>query len=157
LNVDVPDAGVSVANGQRVFVGGWAVAPGASNSGISSVDLFLDSPQGTTNQIGSAKLGIDRPDVVTAFGHPEWRASGYNFDWVPRNLAAGPHTIYVVAHSTGGQAMTQAVQISGCGCGFVGSVTNPGVRKLGNDAWELDTGGPGVFIERPFDNIPGGN
>jgi hypothetical protein len=122
-----------------------------------AVDVFLDSPQGDGNQIGRARLGIERQDVASTFGRPEWRSSGYNFDWIPRNVSQGPHTIYIVARAATGQTTTEMVQITSCGCGFVGSVTNPGVMRLGTLGYELDTGGPGVFIERPFDSVPGNN
>ena len=151
LDVDAPDAGINIANGQRVVVGGWAVAP---SSGVSSVDVYLDGSGGMP--LGSARLGINRQDVAVRFSQPAWASSGYTFDWVPSNLSQGSHTLTIVARASSGQVATQSVEVSACGCGLQGSVTNPIVTGLGPLGWELDTGGPGVWMERP-DSGPGMN
>jgi hypothetical protein len=154
LDVDAPTIGASIANGQGFFVGGWAIASGAS---ITSVEVYLDSSQGTGTPIGFARLGGARPDVASALGQPAAATSGYNFNWIPRSVSAGPHMITVLARASNGQSATQQVQVTSCGCsGFVGSVTNPGVQKIGLDGYELDTGGPGTFFERPSESAPGG-
>ncbi len=149
LDVDSPETGVSITNGQRVFVGGWAVAPDGPGVGIRSVDVFLDTPQGATAYLGSARLGIVRQDVASVLGNPQWVNSGYNFDWTPRSVPQGPHTLYIVAHSRSGQSITQTVPITSCGCGFVPTLTSPGVRGLGPMGFEVDYGGPGLWVERP--------
>jgi hypothetical protein len=157
LYIDSPAAGVSSANGQRLFVGGWAGAPGGTDSGIQSVDVFLDgAPDAGGTLLGTATLGIARPDVATVTRNTNWGKSGFNFDWTPRLIPEGSHTLYIVAHSTSGATATQQVAISACGCGsnFQGSVTNPGVRRIGTIGWELDTGGPGVLIQRELSPWP---
>ncbi len=149
LDVDAPTAGVNVMDGQPLLIGGWAHMPGGA---ISSVDVYLDAEGG--NPVGTARLGIVRRDVAAVLGRPEALTSGYNVDWIPRNLSQGSHTLYVVARSTTGQTITQAVPISACGCGLRGSITNPVVVSVGPYGYELDTGGPGVWLERPNDMPP---
>jgi len=130
-------------------VGGWAGVPGGR---LSSVEVYLDSasPNGS---LGTARLGIARSDVATATGHPEWAYSGFNFDWNPHNVTAGPHTLYVVARTASGASNTQTVQVTGCGCGSnaLGSPSNPITSRIGTIGWEIDTGGPGVLIQREWD------
>jgi hypothetical protein len=150
LMIDSPNPGITVANGQRVFIGGWAGASGAATSGVTSVEVFLDGGPGSGTSLGTARLGTSRPDVASVTRHPEWSNSGFNFDWTPRFVSEGQHTLYVVARSSGGDTATQTVQINGCGCGwnFQGTITNPAVRRIGTIGWELDTGGPGILIQR---------
>jgi len=145
LDVDAPSAGANVANGQRIVVGGWAVA---AVGGLSSVDIFMDGASSGL-PLGSARLGINRQDVASRFSQPGWAGSGYTFDWVPQNLASGQHTLTIVARFTNGETASQIVPVNACGCGLQGSVTNPIVTSLGPLGWELDTGGPGVWMERP--------
>ncbi len=150
LNVDAPSGAIVVTNGQRVLVGGWALAAGTSGTGITGVDVYLDGAPGTGAFLGSAVLGISRPDVASALGRPEARSSGYNFDWMPRNVSQGAHTLHVVARSSSGDSATQSVQVSGCGCGvnFQPTYAQPYVQRFGPNAWVIDTGGPSVRIER---------
>jgi hypothetical protein len=156
LNIDSPTAGIPTANGQRVFVGGWAGVPGSQDSGIRSVDIYLDGGPSTGTLLGSATLGISRPDVASVTRNAGWEKSGFNFDWTPRFVTEGTHTLSIVAHAANGATATQEVPISACGCGssFQGSVTNPGVRRIGTIGWELDTGGPGILIQRELPPWP---
>src|SRR4051794_31922285 len=142
LDVDAPGVGAQVMDGRVLLIGGWAVAPGGS---ITSIDVYLDNP-GTGMPLGSASLGIPRPDVAASLGRPDAGRSGYNFDWMPRSVPQGEHTLTIVARSSTGQMATQTVPISACGCGLHGSITNPIVVDRGSYGWELDTGGPGVWI-----------
>jgi hypothetical protein len=148
LDVDAPGTGAQIMEGRMMLVGGWVVAPGDA---VMSVDVYLDSPQGMP--LGTARLGIARPDVAAALGRPDANRSGYNFDWMPRNVAQGDHTLYIVARTASGQSATQAVPVNSCGCGLRGTFTNPVVTNIGSYGVELDTGGPGVWLERP-DAIP---
>jgi len=150
LDVDAPTAGATVTNGQSLLVGGWAATSGAPGAGVVAVEVFLDGAPGSGVPLGRANLGLPRDDVARSTGHPEWGRSGYNLDWVPRDVSQGPHTLYVVARSASGDTATQTVQVMGCGCGSAlrGSFTNPIWRQVGPGIWEKDTGGPGVTIER---------
>src|SRR6266511_4052334 len=107
LSLDSPNPGITVTNGQRVLVGGWAGAPGQRGSGISSVDVYLDGTTDLNAWQGEARLGIARQDVATTTRHPEWSNSGFNFEWMPRNVSQGTHTLYVVARSASGESATQ--------------------------------------------------
>jgi hypothetical protein len=153
LNIDSPAAGIDTANGQRVLIGGWAGATGSNTaSGITSVEVYLDGG----SLLGAARLGIARPDVASVTGNPGWATSGFNFEWTPRFVPEGAHTLQIVAKAANGATATQEVQISACGCGsnFVGSYTAPSYRRIGTLGWELDTGGPGVLIQRDLPPWP---
>jgi hypothetical protein len=152
LDVDAPSAGATITNGQSLLVGGWAAASGAPGAGVVSVDVFLDGAPGTGVPLGRAQLGMPRDDVARATGHADWARSGYNFNWVPRDVSQGAHTIYVVARAVSGDTTTETVQVTGCGCGTAlrGSFTNPIWRQVYPGVWEKDTGGPGVTIERDY-------
>ncbi|HZT07610.1 MAG TPA: Ig-like domain-containing protein [Chloroflexota bacterium] len=150
VDIDTPAAGITLVNGRAITIGGWAVAPGGPDSGIASVDVYLDGPTG--RHLGTATLGISRPDVASALGHPEWAKSGYNLDWIPREVSGGPHTVYVVASALAGDSASAALAVDSCGCGLTWepSLTHPAFRSLGPLGWEVDTGGPGVWIDRNF-------
>jgi Bacterial Ig domain len=154
IDLDAPGTGAIVTNGDPFFVGGWAVAPGAAGSGVTSVDVFLDGGPTSGTYLGSATLGTSRQDVASAFHHPEWSSSGYNFTWIPRDVSAGVHTLSVVAVSDKGETATQSVQVQGCGCGlnFQPTYAQPYVQRFGPDAWLIDTGGPGLWVQR--DDVP---
>jgi hypothetical protein len=152
LTVDLPIAGVTVDNGRVYVVGGWAGVPGGRDSGIRSVEVYLDGGPGTGTLLGLARLGVARDDVARATSRPEWGRSGFNFDWVPRDVSAGPHTLHVVARAVTGGTTTQTVDVNGSGSGSSarGSFTNPMYRQIAPGVWERDTGGPGVSIERDY-------
>jgi hypothetical protein len=152
LTVDLPIGGIMVDNGRAVTVGGWAGVAGGRDSGIRSVEVYLDGVPGTGTFLGPARLGVIRDDVARITGHPEWGRSGFNLDWVPREVSQGPHTLYIVARSVTGDSTTQTVQInsSGSGSSARGSFTNPIWRQVAPGIWEKDTGGPGTTIERDY-------
>ncbi len=158
LSLDAPDPGISIENGQRVTVGGWAAEPGIQGGGIVGVEVYLDGVQQNSGTLlGRARLGITRQDVATIFGRPDWASAGFTFDWIPRTLTQGNHVLYVVARAANGDSNVATVAFTSCGCGvnWTPSITHPAVTSLGPLGYELDTGGPGVFIDRNDDSPTG--
>jgi hypothetical protein len=154
ISLDAPTGTEIITNGDMMTIGGWAVDPGNPATGIREVDIYLDGPPGTGTMIGQARYGLRRPDVASVTGHPEWGNSGFDLDWVPQSVSGGPHTIYVVAQTAGGAPSAATVAVNACGCSR-GTTWAPVVRTIPGIGWELDTGGPGVFIVR-YDDQPNG-
>lgn len=73
-------------------VQGWALADG----GIAAVDVFVDR-----NYVGTAKLGIARPDVQKAYPNAKDSANaGWAFTLNGEVLNPGNHELVVQARST---------------------------------------------------------
>src|SRR5437016_1031922 len=79
--IDAPSGGITITNGVPLAIGGWAVDPGGSGTGITSVDVYLDGPAGSGRLLGQARYGDMRRDVAAVTGHPEWTNSGFTLDW----------------------------------------------------------------------------
>jgi Cellulase (glycosyl hydrolase family 5)/Bacterial Ig domain len=91
--LDTPAEGASVGGG--VLLAGWALDSGApSGTGVDRVTILLD---GAT--VGSAAYGQSRPDIAAAYGQ-RFTNVGYSYTLDLARVAAGPHTVDVLAHST---------------------------------------------------------
>jgi hypothetical protein len=110
--------GMSTAAGEQpLLVRGWAAELGAPGTGIAGIDVYLDgAPEQGGVLLGTATYGLPRPDVAAAFGNPDWANSGFVFTWTPRNLAAGEHTVTVLARATSGLSHMQSVSAAHCLC-----------------------------------------
>jgi hypothetical protein len=93
IHVDQPGPGALIDADAQVT--GWAVdtvaAPGA---GLDTLHVYLDGPAGQGRFVGGSAF-LDRPDIVAAFGRPDWLRSGFQVKL--SGLTPGPHTLYVYA------------------------------------------------------------
>lgn len=154
LSIDTPSDGDVVNNGGIVYIGGWAVGPFGNAVGLR-IQAHLDGPAGRGAFLGRATYGASRPDVAAAAGRPDWANSGFGLSWVPRDLAAGNHTIHVQAE-TGGAIFEQTVTVRSTqpfrnrrNCSFI----MPCIVGMDSVSYEWDTGGPGIKIDY-FDDAP---
>ena len=100
ITIDAPTAGATVANGDVVDFGGWALDNAAvGGTGIDGVDIYVDVQNGVAGTKISANYGTFRPDVARAFGRSDWTNSGFNLNWTVSGLSDGQHTFQVWAHS----------------------------------------------------------
>jgi hypothetical protein len=100
ITIDTPTASATVANGDVVAFGGWAVDSAAvGGTGIDAVDIYIDVQNGVASQKVSANYGTYRPDVAQAFGRSDWTNSGFTMNWTVSGLPDGDHTFQVWAHS----------------------------------------------------------
>src|SRR5436853_141506 len=81
ISMDSPTAGAIVNNGQALNVSGWAVDASGAGTGVDTVRLFLDGPEGNGQALGWANYGRSRPDVVSLSGHASRAKSGYDPVW----------------------------------------------------------------------------
>lgn len=148
VNADSPQDGSVVNNGGVTFLGGWAADASANGTGIDRVEIFLDSPTGT--RLGRARYGTSRPDVARSFNRPDWTDSGWALDWHPQYLAAGDHALYIVAFATSGATAMKVVGFKTDPADDGKCPPSPQCPRYTRvpDGWEVDTGGPGVFIDR---------
>jgi hypothetical protein len=107
--VDVPRAGASLPNDFRVS--GWAVDLGASSgTGVNLVHVWASQTGGNHVFLGSATVGLSRPDVAAALGDTDLEACGFALD-VSASLAPGVYTVTVYARSTVTQTFNNARSI----------------------------------------------
>jgi Bacterial Ig domain len=100
VTIDTPTASSTVANGDVVDFGGWAVDNSAvGGTGIDEVDIYVDVQNGVAGQKIAANYGTYRPDVARTFGRSDWVNSGFNLNWTVSGLSDGQHTFQVWAHS----------------------------------------------------------
>jgi RHS repeat-associated protein len=79
-----------VAQNDTLSVRGWAASPGAGCP-VASVEVDFDS-----TPIGSAMLGVSRPDVQAAFGgNSQFANCGYTFTGSIGDVAAGQYAVNV--------------------------------------------------------------
>jgi hypothetical protein len=99
--VDAPPAGSRV--GGAVVVQGWAADPAsASGTGVARVVVYVDGEASAGGALaGEARYGLARPDVARALGAGRFQPSGFA---LPLTLPPGPHTLYVYAQPSGGEA-----------------------------------------------------
>lgn len=155
LTVDKPTDGTAVAIGDRLSIGGWAVDPSGGGSAMDplgsrpavEVRMYLDGPPNVGRYVGTALSGTPRPDVGNVFGRPEWTSSGFSLDWIPEG-PAGDHTLYIQAVSSGGATATASVAVTVRPLARSCSFLSPCVVGRSWYGWLVDTGGPGLFIDR---------
>jgi hypothetical protein len=105
FHIDAPAPDSLVSNGAMVAIGGWTAG--------TRVDAYLDGPAGVGLGIGSADVIGARPDVAGSFG-AELAYSGFDVAWLPLNLSAGEHTLYLYAFIDGSVSV-QTLRIIGEG------------------------------------------
>ncbi len=92
FHVDAPATNTMVSNGAMLDIGGWTAG--------SRVDVYLDGPAGVGLGIGSAQVIGARPDVAGRIG-AELAYSGFDVAWMPLNLSAGAHTLFLYSFIDG--------------------------------------------------------
>jgi hypothetical protein len=93
IHVDQPGPGALIDANARVT--GWAIDTGAApGAGLDTLHVYLDGPAGQGRFMGGS-LFLERPDVASSFGRPDWSRSG--FQVALEGMAPGPHTLYVYA------------------------------------------------------------
>jgi GH25 family lysozyme M1 (1,4-beta-N-acetylmuramidase) len=96
MNVDLPTDGATVHG--PVTLAGWALDPQAwTGSGIGAVHVWAfrrDAPTTGPQFLGTATLGLARPDVATAFGA---QFGGPGFSLTTSTLAPGEYDVVAYA------------------------------------------------------------
>lgn len=78
----------TVVKGSDVTVNGWALDGQSGASGLVA-NVYIDGGWGTQQPVGN----VARPDVASAWGHPEWTNCGFAASLSTANLSVGSHTI----------------------------------------------------------------
>ena len=99
--VDYPSNNQNAGN--SVTVAGWAL----NVAGIKEVDVLVDN-----QKVGTATIGIARPDVARVFSVYNNSSSGYNYTVDTSNLSGGTHTITVNAIGNDGSVTSQSRTIN---------------------------------------------
>ncbi|MBU3126878.1 Ig-like domain-containing protein [Clostridium tagluense] len=105
LFIDTPTDGLTItASETPLSIDGWALDP----SGIKSVQVCIDNIYK-----GDAILGIERPDVNTAFpGYIGGATSGFSYALNISSLSKGNHTITVNSTGINGAILSQYIIIT---------------------------------------------
>jgi hypothetical protein len=88
----------TIAQGQTLFVRGWA-ADTITGAPVQSVTIKIDGVS-----VGTATLGIARPDVANAYNRIDYANSGWSFQMSTSSLSVASHTVAAVAAGTSGTA-----------------------------------------------------
>jgi hypothetical protein len=97
--IDTPANGAEV--NRTTLVSGWALSQLEPKGGIEHISVYLDNLDDPASQLGEAKYGNWRADVVSHFGD-EYGAVGFQFDWDATDVAPGKHTLHVLAEGKRG-------------------------------------------------------
>ncbi|MSQ24654.1 MAG: hypothetical protein EXR58_08980 [Chloroflexi bacterium] len=82
-------------------IAGWAADPrGQGNTGVDTVQLFLDGGPGAGAYLGEALYGATRPDVALSLRSPQFINTGWSFAWNLGGIPEGRHVVHVLAHSS---------------------------------------------------------
>ena len=101
--IDSPVANATLTNGVQTDIGGWAVNPSGPGTGVDVVRVYLDNTaENSAAMVGTAELGVSRPDVASTLKNSAYAYAGYNLLWTPSNVSSGTHTLYVYAHAASG-------------------------------------------------------
>src|SRR5260370_4689745 len=92
------DGSGTVAKGATLYVAGWATDT-VSGAPVQSVTVFVDG-----GNVGTATLGIARPDVAQAFNRSDYANSGWSFQTSTSTLSLGQHTVTAMAMGPSGPA-----------------------------------------------------
>jgi len=113
--IDTPTANATLQNGVQTDIGGWAINPAGPGTGVDTVRVYLDSTMDNASaMVGTAEMGVSRPDVAASFRNSAYTYSGYNLLWTPSNVSPGSHTLYVYAHAASGwTSKTVSVTVQG--------------------------------------------
>ncbi|MGC2635776.1 MAG: hypothetical protein WA294_01255 [Acidobacteriaceae bacterium] len=102
--IDATTRSTTVATGDNLLVTGWAADP-HDGAPVSSVSILID---GAT--VGTATLGIARPDVVAAQKNAAYLNSGWSFTMAGSGLSTGTHTVSAAATDSLGMSSTLGKQ-----------------------------------------------
>jgi len=104
FSIDDPQNNEEISADDRsdIRVSGWSLDTGRNDStGIEDVEIYLNGPRGYGKFLGEADYGIERTDVATAFGNPDYIYSGYSLFFDGSDLEPGTrNTIYVYSFSS---------------------------------------------------------
>jgi hypothetical protein len=89
--IDARTRVTTVAQADNLLVSGWAFDP-QDGAPLSQVQVLIDG-----TPVGSATLGIPRPDLATSFNNPGYLHSGWSFSYPAAGLSLGTHTVSAVA------------------------------------------------------------
>jgi hypothetical protein len=131
LQIDTPSKGASVKG--AFTVAGWTIDPAAkTTSGISAVHAYAYPASGAPIFLGSATLGVARPDVAAAFGS-QYGTSGYGM--TAPGLAPGNYTlvVYGLVTATGKFSAVQTANITSTGSSVLPSERTFTIPGLGID------------------------
>src|SRR5205807_51235 len=78
-----------------LVVSGWAID--FEDTQATRVDVLVDGAV-----VGSATLGLSRPDVAAALGDARFTNSGWSLSYNIASLASGAHTVSAVAYDSAG-------------------------------------------------------
>ena len=92
--IDATTSASTVQQPDQLFVSGWAGDP-QDGSPLSNVQVYIDG-----NAAGSVTTGVARPDVSA------YTNSGYTFYYNSSSIAAGSHSVTVVAVNSKGLSTT---------------------------------------------------
>ncbi len=99
VTIDAPREGERISG--LVQVEGWALSQPCTEDGISSVRLYLDKLDDPDSELGTAEHGLWYPHQAAHFGD-RCGTCGFRFLWAPGEVAAGTHTIHVMAEGKPG-------------------------------------------------------
>ncbi len=89
--IDSSTGSTTVRQSDVLALSGWAADP-TDGTPLAILHVLIDG-----NEVGSARQGGYRPDVVTTTGNPAYLYSGYTFTYNASALSVGTHQINVVA------------------------------------------------------------
>ena len=101
-------ASVSISPGDPLVLNGW-VGNLDDPSAISDVSVFDGD---LSHPLGQAKLGLSRPDVVSALNAPSLATSGFSFTLDTWSLSLGQHTLIAAAHTTNNGTWTRPLGLN---------------------------------------------
>jgi Bacterial Ig domain len=97
---DATTGSTTVGQSDNLLVAGWAfdVPEGAP---VKSVKILIDG-----YQVGTATLGVTRPDIAAAYSNPAYLTSGWSFTYPGWDLGFGTHHVAAVASDAAGLSAT---------------------------------------------------
>ena len=102
--IDTPQSNDITKN--IVQVTGWAL----NASGVKKVNIYVD---GTTKLVGSATIGLSRPDVAKAYPlYMNGAVSGYTYNMDMSQLVSGKHSIFIQAIGNDNQVQQISVSVT---------------------------------------------
>jgi uncharacterized repeat protein (TIGR01451 family) len=116
--------GATLAKGATLYVGGWA-ADTALGAPVQTVTVFVDGVS-----VGTATLGIARPDVAQVFTRSDYTNSGWSFQISTAAFALGQHSITAKAGTTA-LVGTRTINLTAAGGQQIGFVDMAGDAQGG--------------------------
>jgi hypothetical protein len=98
--IDSPAPGSTVNVNSTITVAGWIVDRTASGwTGIDDVEIYLGLQEQGAPLLMQARIGVQRADVVSAFGNPFWASSGFTASFASNGLVVGSNQLTIYAHT----------------------------------------------------------